>query len=131
MTHPMDRLSRLLDGLPAQLAEARDRAAELAATQFTAESTDGSVTATVDGAGRLAGIGLPAARRLDNLTLGDRIAEAVNSALDDADQARERLLATPGTDQDLSGAEELFAHRMDQLQRTLDSIESRLRGVTG
>jgi DNA-binding protein YbaB len=132
MTDPMDRLGRLLDDLPGQIAEARERAADLAGRQFVAESTDGSVTATVDGAGRLTGIGLSvSARRLDNLTLGDRIGEAINTALAEVDRERAQLLTTPGSDQDLAGAEELFEFRMDQLQRTLDSIESRLRGLAG
>lgn len=132
MTGPVERLSRLLSDLPARLAEAREKAIELAAREFTAESEDGHVVATVDGAGQVVALRFPAdlARRVDNLTLSGRIAEAVNRALDLAETARDDLLAAAVPVDDLAGAEELFAHRIAELQRTLDSIESRLRDLT-
>lgn len=131
MTDPLDRLASLLDDLPGRFADAQRRAAELAGRMFVAEAADGSVAATVDGAGQLVAISMSAtlARRMDNLTFGDRIVEAVNKALDDADAARAELLAAGVPTDDLAGAEELFAYRMNELQRILDSVESRLRGL--
>lgn len=132
MTGPVDRLGRLLADLPARLADAQEKAAELAVREFVAQAADGSAAATVDGSGQLVGVQLSLAmsRQMDNLTLSERIAEAINGALDAADAARaEQLAAAP--DDDLAGAEELFDYRMAELERTLDTLESRLRGLPG
>lgn len=129
MTSPLDRLGSLLDDLPARIAAAREQAAEFAGRSFAGQSTDHSVAATVDGAGRLVAIDLSAAlrQRVSNVTVGERIAEAVNRALDDADAARDALLAEAGQAEEPTGAEELFTYRMDELQRTLDTVEARLQ----
>lgn len=134
MTGPLDRLERILADLPTRLAEAQRQAEEFATRQFEARSTDGAVSAVVDGAGRLVGLSFStAARRLDNLTLGERIAEAVNKALDGADAARDELVAshvaTDAVTEDIAGMEELFAYRLGELERTLDAVEARLRGL--
>ncbi|MEV0130606.1 YbaB/EbfC family nucleoid-associated protein [Dactylosporangium sp. NPDC050688] len=125
------RLEKVLNELPDRMAQAQDRAGEFATRHFTGEAADQSVAATVDGAGRLTEVLVSAAatRRLDNFTLGERAAEAVNAALDALDTARAALLSTDGDEPDLQGAEELFAYRMDQLQLRLDAIESSLRGM--
>jgi DNA-binding protein YbaB len=127
----MDRLGRLLDELPRRMEEARETAAEFATGRFDATTTDDSVTATVDGAGRLVELAVTpiAARRLDNLTLSDRIAEAVNAALDATDRARDALLGPAGAAADLTAAEQVFDYRMGELHRTLDGVEARLRDL--
>jgi DNA-binding protein YbaB len=131
LTGSLDRLERVLADLPARVEEARRQAEQFAARQFEAESADGAVSAVVDGAGRLVGLSFSAAaRRLDNYTLGERIVEAVNAALDGADAARDELVAAAvgeAGDRELTGMEELFAHRLGELERTLDAVEARLR----
>ena len=132
MTGPLDRLERILADLPARIAEAQRQAEEFATRMFEARSADGAVVAVVDGAGRLVSLSFStAARRLDNLTLGERIAEAVNKALDGADTARDELVASHAAADadDITGMEELFAHRLGELERTLDAVEARLRGL--
>jgi DNA-binding protein YbaB len=125
------RLEKVLNDLPEQMAQAQERAGAFAGRTFTGETADQSVTATVDGGGRLVEVLVSAAatRRLDNYTLGERAAEAINAALDALDTARAALLDGDGEETDLQGAEELFTYRMDQLQLRLDSIESSLRGL--
>lgn len=129
MTSPLDRLGSLLDDLPARIAAAREQATEFAGRSFAGQSADHSVSATVDGSGRLLAVDLSAAlrQRVSNVTVGERIAEAVNRALDDADAAREALLAEAVPAEEPTGAEELFTYRMDELQRTLDTVEARLQ----
>lgn len=128
MTDPMQKLSQLLSDLPARLAEAQDQAAELTARQFVAESTDGAVTATVDGSGQLVEVQLSGAlaRRMGSLAIGERVAQAVNQALDDAEAERTELVGRLAPAIDLTGAEDVFGYRMDELERTLDSLLSRL-----
>ncbi|WP_238005934.1 YbaB/EbfC family nucleoid-associated protein [Dactylosporangium sp. AC04546] len=124
------RLEKVLNDLPDRVAQAQEKAGGFAGREFTGEATDQSVVATVDGGGKLVEVLLSAAatRRLDNFTLGERAAEAINAALDALDSARAALLSSED-EPDLHGAEELFAYRMDQLQLRLDSIESSLRGM--
>lgn len=129
MTSPLDRLGSLLDDLPARIAAAREQATEFAGRSFVAQSADRSVAATVDGSGRLVAIDLSAAlrQRVSNVTVSERITEAVNRALDDADAAREALLAETAPAEEPGGAEELFTYRMDELRRTLDTVQARLQ----
>ena len=128
MTDPMQKLSQLLSDLPARLAEAQEQAAELTARQFVAASTDGAVTATVDGSGQLVEVRLSGAlaRRMGSLAIGERVAQAVNRALDDAEAERTELVRRLAPAIDLTGAEDVFGYRMDELERTLDSLLSRL-----
>lgn len=129
---PLDRLGALLDSLPERLAAAQRQAAEFAERSFTGEAADGSVSARVDGSGRVAAIELSAGamrQRMSNYTVGERIAEAVNAALDGADAAREELLAAAVPTDDLTGAEEMFRYRMGELERTLESVEARVRDL--
>lgn len=128
MTDPMQKLSQLLSDLPARLAEAQEQAAELTARQFVAESTDGAVTATVDGSGQLVEVQLSGAlaRRMGSLAIGERVAQAVNRALDGAEAERTELVGRLAPAIDLTGAEDVFGYRMDELERTLDSLVSRL-----
>lgn len=129
MTAPIDRLHRLLEDLPAQIARAQQRAAELAERTFPAAAADQSVVAVADGTGRLVELQLTAAaaRQLDNYALSERIAEAVNGALDAVDAARAELVAEESGTADLDAAMQRFDQRMAALEATLDSIESRFR----
>lgn len=131
-TGPVDRLGSMLDSLPERIAAAQRQAAEFAGRSFAGEAADGSASATVDGAGRVVAIALsPAAarQRMSNYTIGERIAEAVNAALDSADAAREDLLAGAVSGDDVAASEEMFAYRMDGLQQTLESVQARLQGL--
>lgn len=129
MTDQIRRLEDLLRTLPERMAETQRQAAEFAVREISAETADSSVTAIMTGDGRIVDLRLAtmAVRQMDRVTLGERIAEAINNALDEVDRARSELLAEAddGTDA-LAAAEELFAHRIRALQSRLDAIQSSL-----
>jgi DNA-binding protein YbaB len=103
-------------------AAAREDVQRIAAEQVTATAADGSVSVVATGAGAVLEVRVRplAVRQLDNITLGERVQEAANSALDQVEALRPRSSGAPldGIDAKL----ELFEHRMDALLDRLDRI---------
>jgi DNA-binding protein YbaB len=83
-----DDIRAMMDALPADLEtfqrNLRDSLYEVVIAEYTGSAADGRVEATCNGFGVLTRITIhPTARReLDNLTLGDAVAEAVRNAED-------------------------------------------------
>jgi nucleoid-associated protein EbfC len=81
---------RMLDELPAMLRGFEEAITAWSGQDFTGSSDEGRIIATVNAAKLLKElqIDIRAKRELDNLTLGDRIVEAIKAAEDAAEQAR-------------------------------------------
>ena len=83
-----EEIRAMMQAMPADLEEfqrnLRDSLYEVVAAEYPGSAADGQIVATCNGFGVLTGITIhPAARReLDNLTLGDAVAEAVRNAED-------------------------------------------------
>src|SRR5712691_8065147 len=75
-------LADLADQVPKVAENVRRIAGEFGASPFEGASADGRITATVTGLGVLTDvrIGETARRELDNLSLGDAVAEAIRAA---------------------------------------------------
>ncbi len=108
-----------------------EQVAALAEREFTATDPDGSVTATVSGAGELLrlDVSVTATRGARRAELGPRVVQTVNAALDQAVAARRALLSGDGDAQarpsDITHA---FDRRMDALLARLDEIDRSLPG---
>ncbi|WP_083936777.1 YbaB/EbfC family nucleoid-associated protein [Longispora albida] len=133
MTSPRDdrgmrQLEDMLASFPERVAELTERVRELTEAEATGTSREGTVTVTVTGAGLVTGIrvGTTALRELDNYTLGEHITEAVNAALDEADQLRSGLSGPDGGGAGLASAmaeaEEMFDYRMNGLIAQMDDV---------
>jgi DNA-binding protein YbaB len=116
VTRPLPDLSALTDAI----ATAQETAVRIATQEVTGTSADGLVTARGTGAGAVTALELHplAARRLDSVALGERVAEAVNSALDRAEDLRPEMVQMS----DLEGKLEVFHSRMDGLLHRLDRL---------
>jgi nucleoid-associated protein EbfC len=91
----LSALGGLQDQIMAALAAAEAYARDAPTREYTGTAADGLVTATVSGAQELRSIDihLLARRRLDNVTLGEAVVEAVLDAERQAAQAQRELLA--------------------------------------
>ena len=78
------------------LERARELGETLRTTECLGTADDDRITATATAVGALTRIDIDtyAKRELDNLTLGDAIAQAINRALDAADRSRSEALDT-------------------------------------
>lgn len=119
MTEP--QLPRLAD-FDALVATARANVDRVAAERVTGVSAGDAVSAVATGAGSIVEIRVHplAVRQLDNLTLGERVQEAVNAALDRAEALRPH--PGPAPTADLDAQLEMFEHRMDGLLERLDRL---------
>ncbi len=132
MTDPEARLAELrarLRDLPREQEAAGEAVRRLATETVTGRSSDRHVTVTADGHGTIVGIefSADALRRLDSHTLGERLAEAVNLALEAAEQLQaEGRMSGAGLDAELDEAMDMFTHRMDGILSRLDEIGNRL-----
>ena len=77
-----ERLAGLADQAPRLTEEVRRIARRFGTTEFEGTSAEGRITAVVTGLGELTEvrIGETARRQLDNLSLGDAVAEAIRTA---------------------------------------------------
>jgi DNA-binding protein YbaB len=117
-----------LPSFPALAASAREYAEKITAERVDAASSDGSVAVTATGAGTIVEVRVRplALRQLDNVTLAERVREAVNAVLDRVDALRPNL-AVPSLD-GIDAKLELFEHRMDGLLGRLDRMVRDLEG---
>lgn len=131
MNDPEARLAalrRMLRDSPQRLAAARERVRDLERQTTAGASADDHVTAIADGHGRILRIDFSATalRRLDTATLGERIAEAVNMALGEAERLQEQLREDSSQDTALDEVTEAFNRRADALMHQLDEIDRSL-----
>lgn len=82
MDNVNDGLAGLADQVPRLTEDVRRIAREFGTTEFEGTSAGGRITAVVTGLGELTDvrIGETARRELDNLSLGDAVAEAIRAA---------------------------------------------------
>jgi DNA-binding protein YbaB len=133
MNDPESALAGLratMRAFPDQLADATSRARSLGDTTVTGVSAAETVTVTATGQGRIVAVRFSATalRRLDNHTLGEHIAEALNAAFEAAERLQQGdegapLTALEGT---IDEAQVAFTRQMDGLLAKLDDIERSL-----
>jgi DNA-binding protein YbaB len=115
---------------PDQLAAATTRAQSLRDATVTGVSSAETVTVTATGQGQIVAVRFSslALRRLDNHTLGEHIAEALNAAFQAAERLQQGDEGTPLNDLEdtLDEAQVAFTRQMDGLLAKLDDIERSL-----
>jgi DNA-binding protein YbaB len=120
---------------PDQLAAATTRAQSMRAATVTGVSSAETVTVTATGQGQIVDVRFSALalRRLDNYTLGEHIAEALNAALEAAERLRNGDAETSPNETapneleaTIDEAQLVFTRRMDGLLAKLDDIERSL-----
>lgn len=115
---------------PDQLAAATMRAESMRAATVTGVSSGETVTVTATGQGQIVAVRFSAValRKLDNYTLGEHIAEALNAALEAAERLQKGAEDTTPNELEavLDEAEIAFTRRMDGLLAKLDDIDRSL-----
>ena len=115
---------------PDKLAAAATRAQSMRDATVTGVSSAETVTVTATGEGRIVDVRFSALalRRLDNYTLGEHIAEALNAALEAAErlQKGDEEITPDELEATIDEAQLVFTRRMDGLLATLDDIERSL-----
>lgn len=119
------RLREVTRSYPERLAAARTAAAERGRSQISGTSGDESATAVVDGNGTIVSVTFStvALRKLDSVALGQRAAEAINAALDEADRRQRPDAAEDSLERTLDEALDTLNYRLDGVLNQLGQIE--------
>lgn len=90
MDRDHDLLGQVIDQMPALLDNIQRNINSWLKSEYTGTANEGQIVATVSAAGSLTSLSISplSKRRLDNLTLGDSIAEAIRNAEREAHRAK-------------------------------------------